>query len=104
MNEFSREELIARLRALAEMQQPARLGTEENRAWRVICREAATALEYVSGEPSEEQIDSAADAWLQAKQDWQGHGNPPLGHLLRVAFKAMTSTQDSGGLPKVICD
>jgi hypothetical protein len=37
---------------------------------------------------TDEQIDRAADAWLNAKDAWQGYGNPPLEHLLRIALKA----------------
>ena len=43
---MDQQEIIQRLRDLAAIQHPANLGTEENRAWRVACREAAAILEH----------------------------------------------------------
>lgn len=42
---MTRKEIIGRLRSLSEIRFPALLGTEDNRAWRVACREAAKLLE-----------------------------------------------------------
>lgn len=38
---MTREEIIGRLESLSELRNPAALGLEADRAWRVACREAA---------------------------------------------------------------
>lgn len=47
------EEIIGRLRSLAEFTKPHRLGTGENIPWRIACREAADLLALSATAPSD---------------------------------------------------
>lgn len=42
-----------------------------------------------TSDPTDDQIDMAADAYEQAKQEYPGPGKAPLGYLLRHAFAAL---------------
>jgi hypothetical protein len=45
MKDFSRQELIARLRALSEIGSPRGLAQGRTATWRTVCREAAAMME-----------------------------------------------------------